>query len=379
MATVTPFCIVALLACITWAAPTLHGAEATPAPAAPATPADPASASPWVKPGPYEVETRLEDWTDPTRGRTLPVKIWQPKVTAEDKTITFPVMLLSHGLGGSRENLSYLARLWTSRGFVCVCMQHPGSDTSVWKDKGPGEALKSMQAAVTNPKNAMERMRDVHFVLDELERRAKDPKDGLHGRLQLDRIGIAGHSFGAWTALGAGGRKAAGGKLDPALGGDARIRCVVALSGSGSGKPAADQQAFGEYKTPTLHVSGDKDTSIITDTKPADRRVPFDIAPGAAKKDGERGGAQYLLWFTEADHMVLGGPVQDGSDRALRAKAMRRNAKVDAAIQVRIQAAATAFVEAQLKGDDKAKAFLAGAGAEDLEALMKGMGKLERK
>src|SRR3990167_3541328 len=46
----------------------------------------------------------------------------------------FPVILFSHGLGGSREGNRFLGEHWARRGYVAVFLQHPGSDTGVWKD-----------------------------------------------------------------------------------------------------------------------------------------------------------------------------------------------------------------------------------------------------
>src|SRR5438128_1597060 len=67
---------------------------------------------------------------DDQRSRDIPVRVYLP--TAPGPA---PVVLFSHGLGGSRENSPFLGRHWSARGYAVVFMQHAGSDESVWKDK----------------------------------------------------------------------------------------------------------------------------------------------------------------------------------------------------------------------------------------------------
>ncbi len=71
---------------------------------------------------------------DGTRERKVPVRVYLPTGAAPA-----PVVLWSHGLGGSRDNSAYLGRHWSARGFVVVAMQHAGSDESVWQDAKPRE------------------------------------------------------------------------------------------------------------------------------------------------------------------------------------------------------------------------------------------------
>ncbi|MCY2993583.1 MAG: hypothetical protein NTY19_37750 [Planctomycetota bacterium] len=63
---------------------------------------------------------------DPARSRDIPLRVYLP--AAKDPA---PVVLFSHGLGGSREGCGYLGHHWSARGYVVVFLQHPGSDNSV--------------------------------------------------------------------------------------------------------------------------------------------------------------------------------------------------------------------------------------------------------
>ncbi|MBU6451485.1 MAG: hypothetical protein KGS72_06890 [Cyanobacteria bacterium REEB67] len=56
-----------------------------------------------------------QQWTDTKRSRTLPVKIYLPSSTVQAKA-PYPVVIFSHGLGGSVEVAPYLAEAWTKVG-----------------------------------------------------------------------------------------------------------------------------------------------------------------------------------------------------------------------------------------------------------------------
>ena len=134
------------------------------------------------------------------------------------RTGAAPVVLFSHGLGGTREGSSFLGRHWAARGYVAVFLQHPGSDDSVWKDVPPAERGAAMRRAAS-PENFSLRVKDVPAVLDQLERWNTQADHVLAGRLQLARAGMSGHSFGAVTTQAVSGQSypAVGSRLtDPA-------------------------------------------------------------------------------------------------------------------------------------------------------------------
>src|SRR5271170_3301939 len=84
----------------------------------------------------YSVEVLRYEWFDASRNRKVPVKIYYPNTSDG----VFPVIIFSHGLGGSREGYEYLGRHWAACGYVSVHVQHLGSDNRVWQDAAPGEA-----------------------------------------------------------------------------------------------------------------------------------------------------------------------------------------------------------------------------------------------
>src|SRR5439155_2681472 len=101
------------------------------------------------------------DWHDTTRDRDVPAKIY----FSTEGAGPFPVIVFSHGLGGTREAYEYLARQWAANGYVSVHLQHPGSDDSAWR--GQEQPIQSMKSAASF-KNAIERPKDVSFAVDQL-------------------------------------------------------------------------------------------------------------------------------------------------------------------------------------------------------------------
>ena len=84
-------------------------------------------------PGSYRVAEWTGEWRDASRDRTIPVRIYYPAQGSGP----FPVIVFSHGLGGSRDGYRYLGERWASRGYVSVHLQHPGSDKELLKSATP--------------------------------------------------------------------------------------------------------------------------------------------------------------------------------------------------------------------------------------------------
>ncbi len=292
-------------------------------------------------PGPAIVIATLADWHDAARNRPVPVKIYAP-ATGDGP---FPVIIFSHGLGGSREGYEYLGRHWASWGYVAVHVEHLGSDTAVLK-KG-GRLLKNLREAAGDPRNAQARPLDVRFVLDRLEKLNQGGLPLLSHRLDLTRIGMAGHSFGSWTTMAIAGQ--GGIYADP------RVKAAIAMS-----TPAPVQKDYDRvYRSvhiPILHMTGTEDDSPIADTKAAERRIPYDHIQGVD---------QYLVTFQGGDHMIFSGR------RILEGERPK-----DPLFHSLILQGTTVFWDAYLKGDAKAKVWLANGG---YAAVLGKDGKLEEK
>lgn len=101
----------------------------------------------------------------------------------------FPVVLFSHGHGGLRWQSTFFTVLLASHGYVVIAPDHE-EDTLA-------EATRGVLAATTE--GIEKRPVDILFLMAVLER--LKPDDFLYGHLDLARIGMAGHSFGALTSL----------------------------------------------------------------------------------------------------------------------------------------------------------------------------------
>jgi predicted dienelactone hydrolase len=266
-------------------------------------------------------------WHDPARNRDIPVKIYYP---ASAKS-PCPLIIFSHGLGGNREGYAYLGERWAGAGYISVHLQHLGSDDAVWKDAGIA-GFAQLSAAAANPVNALNRALDVTFAINQMLAVNKQPTSPLHGLVNENEIGMAGHSFGAWTTLAVLGEKTGSGKslTDP------RIKSAIAMSAPvpvSAKKPGQ----FAAIAVPVFHMTGTLDDSPIGETVAADRRVPYDqsTTPGTC-----------LLILNGADHMTFSGHMF-GSFR-----------QADSRYQAIILPASVAFWDATLRGDQSARQWL---------------------
>lgn len=300
-------------------------------------------ATTYAAPGIYPVASSVAEWTDAARHRTLPVKVYMPRGAQGD----LPVVFFSHGLGGSREGGKEWGEHWASHGYLAIHLQHPGSDEAVWKGAGLSAAKAMREAA--SPQQLQARADDIHFALDELARR-KRAGEAPFAAADLDRIGLAGHSFGAVTTLGAGGQSYPRSPHADSPLRDERIKAIVALSPNGRERAGDLDRQFGTIRIPALTITGTRDGDILGDgTTPEDRRKPYAHMQGPDK---------YLAVFEGGDHMVFGGHTM-----------RRAPTPIDRAIQSGTRAIMVAFWDAYLRRDADAKAWLASAAPHALGSM----------
>lgn len=296
----------------------------------------------YAKPAPYDplktdesqaIETIGLTIQDSERNREIPVKIYLP-VSASSA----PVILFSHGLGGSNNNNPYLGNHWAARGYVVVFMQHLGSDESVWKDTVPRKRMKAMKEAASM-KNARLRFKDVSVVIDHLESWNQQNDHQLFSRIEVNNVGMSGHSFGAVTTQAVSGQSGLGGLMNFT---DDRIKAAVAMSPS-TPRARNAKRTFKEVDRPWLLMTGTEDLSVIGNTDLESRLAVFPALPE---------GDKYEIVLFEAEHSAF-------SDRSLPGDKLKRNPNHH---QV-ILALSTAFWDAYLRNNDAAKAWLQGDGA----------------
>src|SRR3954471_15360740 len=136
----------------------------------------------------------------------------------------FPIIIFSPGYGGSSHAYEALISYWTSYGYVCIRPMHADSgalrdtmnDLLQMKpqDSRPGHPHRPQRnpdaLARTRPNLAeaiwdkerepqwRDRVRDITVILDSLNDLEKNYPE-LVGKMDHNRIGVGGHSYGAFT------------------------------------------------------------------------------------------------------------------------------------------------------------------------------------
>jgi predicted dienelactone hydrolase len=131
---------------------------------------------------------------DEKRQRKYYVHLYLPEIWREEKT---PVVIMSHGLGSQPEHFAERAKHLNSYGYVVAVPQHPGSDFQYIEDLKEG-----LRRRVFELNEFIDRPLDISYLLDELE---KLNQTKFNEHLDLDNVGILGHSFGGYTALALAG------------------------------------------------------------------------------------------------------------------------------------------------------------------------------
>lgn len=276
-------------------------------------------------------------WHDAARGREIPVLLRLPEAPGPR-----PTVLLSHGLGGSREGLAYLGRGLAEAGFLAIHLQHPGTDEALWR--GQAERGPALAAAALDVGNAVTRLQDGLFAVEEVLRRGAGGDDPLAGRVDPAALAVAGHSYGAWLVQHLLGQRIPGGDRGLALP-ERRLRAGIALSPSPP-RGLPPRLAFSRVATPMLHVTGTRDHGWVEGATPEDREIPFRAIEGAPQVLAVLDGAPHAAF---ADEAAAGGRWSDPTYHA------------------RTAALAVLFLRAALGRDGAARAALEAGAPELLE------------
>lgn len=299
-----------------------------------AAPSSSASDGYHLAPGPHAV-SEVSDLVlhDAKRSKDLHVRIFYP-----DDAGPYPVIVFSHGAGGSQDCCEALTRHWATYGYVTI---QPTHDDSALQRRNSGEEnirfTQAVRDALNKPALWESRPQDISFVLDSLsvlEHRVP----GLVGNMDKDRIGVGGHSMGSYTA-----EAIAGALIDlPGHPGsnfaDPRVKAVLALSPQGPGQFGLNDHSFDHISLPYLGTTGSLD-SLGPKASPAWHKIPFERS---------QPGDKYHVFIEGANHSSF-----------ITARSLLPNhAAQGEAILGYTNSAALAFWDAYLKSDARAKQFL---------------------
>lgn len=225
--------------------------------------------------GPHPVGTRQFVWTDQSRDHEMPVDIWYPAsdahagedfdpakmaqyemvpgfgdssqhavLDAESEPGSFPLVVFSHGYGGERRQSTFFYTHLASHGYVVAAMDHVGNTTiNMINGESRTGDLEFMHRFIQS------RPADASFVID----RMIGGDAGV--KIDANRIGMSGHSFGGWTTL-------------KTLENDDRIRAILPLAPAGGANgddedPLSTALTFDWcQKVPALYIVSDLDSIL---------------------------------------------------------------------------------------------------------------------
>ncbi|XYK81761.1 MAG: alpha/beta hydrolase family protein [Labrenzia sp.] len=189
--------------------------------------------------------------------------ISKPDATPAKTSAPYPLVLISHGYPGNRFLMSHLAENLATKGYVAVSIDHTDS---LYHDKAAfGSTL------VNRPLDQM-------FVLNEMDRLAKDDNSPLAGLIDTNRTGLIGYSMGGYGAIISAG----GGVTDKSIGYewgapdgllgmhkagsaehealiDPRLKAIVAIGPWGRNRDFWDAEGLSGVRVPALYVAGSVD------------------------------------------------------------------------------------------------------------------------
>ncbi len=286
--------------------------------------------------GPHAVAARTFDVTDAARGRTFPCEMWWPV----DAPGPRPLVAYSHPSANHRRAATFLCMHLASHGYVVAALDHSERVVPALarrEGEGAGERKARIEAVIAG------RVPDLELLLDTVLAR-----DDLGVRLDATRIGVAGHSFGGWTALAAADA-------------DRRIASVVAMAPGGASNPKPGilplALAFERRDVPILYLAAEDDLST-----PLDGMFEiYERTPGPKRLAILRRADHYhFMDDVEAIHEAVRGGEWSG-ELAWLAQT-RPFAELSTAEQAHsfARGLAVAHFDATLRADARAARFLAG-------------------
>lgn len=285
---------------------------------------------------PMQIAISRGEWFDESRhGRKVAYKTYCP---VDHQQGPFPVIIWSHGLGGSRDGAGFISRYVASHGYVVVHIQHIGTDSSLWEGK-PGHPWDVIRATHIPRSATLQRFKDVPFALSQLKTLDIAPV------MDFSRMGMSGHSFGGMTTqVMAGQRRGYGARQYSLFRKEFSAGIVYSPGPYLHKKGHPPHNFYGGIQIPLLMMTGTEDDSPLGNFSAADRVEVFTHSGGPD---------QHLLMLDKGDHMVYSGS---------RGK-LEANPKRDIHEQI-IKLLSLAFWDAYLKGDEHAKEWLTEGGVQ---------------
>lgn len=207
-----------------------------------------------------------------------------------------PVIVYLPGLGEPASAGDAWRNAWASAGYAVVSLQPLAEDELAWRsDLARAGEFKALGRERYSASAMTARLDALVEIANEAARRSQAGESGWN-RLDWNRVVIAGFDLGAYTALAWAGSSVPTGTSSPLRW---RPRAIVALSPYASVPARAGDAAEADAAVPVLAVSGDADgdpLGVVEQGTPDDRRL-----------DRPSQGDHYLLWMAGLTHARLSG------------------------------------------------------------------------
>jgi predicted dienelactone hydrolase len=303
-------------------------------------------------------------------GLARPVTLFLPQ--GRPPRTGFPLVVISHGLGSSRQSYAYLAEYLAAGGLAVAAVEHTGSN-----DEQLFALLAGQTTAVVPDGEFWQRPQDISLAINGLGR-ARLSNPDLRGRLNLNQVGVIGQSFGGYTALALAGASLDSQGLEQscppsrlAFNPSLLLQCqAVRLANPGSrladprvkaifimnpiGSVLFGPDGYGQIEVPTLIVAGAMDT-----VAPA---FAEQIKPFTWLGNGDR----YLLLLPRGTHFSVIGDT-GGNNQPLAIPEALIGPHPELA-QAYMQVFTQAFFQVSLLGDERFRPLLQANYAQALAA-----------
>jgi predicted dienelactone hydrolase len=287
---------------------------------------------------------------DEKRGKDIECRVHFP-----DTGDKLPLIIFSHGFGADKTAFATISKHVAEHGYVIVHPSHADGvgrgglrrgaaelpsqqpkpvepvDNKTGARRLPGllGAGGGLAGMLNDPAKIEGRVADVVAVMDSIEQLCtKLP--ALKGRIDTTRIGVGGHSYGAYTSMLIGGVTADIGGVKARSFADKRVRCILPISGQGTGQQGLTESSWANLKLPMMTMTGSRDQGA-GGQGPDWKKEPFKFSPP---------GDKYLVFIEGANHLSFGGGLGGRSSGEV------------------VKATTRAFWDAYLKNDEQAKAAM---------------------
>ena len=290
---------------------------------------------------PHKVLIERDTLIDTAReNRPVKIKVYYP---VDHSIKTLPVIFWSHGFGGSVDGAAFLSRFLASHGYILIHVQHLGTDSSLWQGNAEEHPWDILRRTTVTRATTLNRFFDIPFVLDHFEGWSQSYPN-IASYMDLNTLGISGHSFGALTTQVLAGMMFPDEKGKLRQWDDKRFQAAIAYSPNPIAHLSVDdpQDIYSSIHLPMFHMSGTDDGSPIENWEYTQRLVVYEHSVKADK---------HLLVLNEGDHMVFNG----SRGKLGENKNRHRHEEI-------IKMAALAYWDGALKNDQQAKEWLTGTG-----------------